>query len=377
MVLISTVALCLHTTLVKRPANYRVVTGAGWNIVSGDNPYAPELGLDRFKYSPLAGLLTIPFAQLPREGLFLFLLTQCALFFWGFPRWSRAAGYSLGLSSKLKWVALGSIALDLAVAIQNAQVNLGIFGLMLLGAAQYAEGKCFRSGLVLSLATNLKLFPFTLVLCLLTSWNAHFWVSVVGGTLAWFLLPAALLGIERNLELHRQWMQLMWRDEDRPFIMLDIGSFLERHFGIDGAIRYPVGVAVGIAIGIGCLVLFRRGERERLHRFLLPINGLYVLLFSYLSESPTSVLAVAGIFLIGATAVEKSGERIYWAAWVLALVLVPGLYSDFAPPHIEAWARAIHLKTVGYLYVTTMLLILFRASRMSPGGPSSDRMGER
>lgn len=285
------VSLCLHTALVKRPPNYRVVTEAAWNIIGGHNPYGAQLGLDWFKYSPLAGLATAPFAFLPDgPGLFLFLLAQCVVFSWGFWRWSLAAGYSL-LSSKLQWVALGSVALDLAVAIQNAQVNAAIGALMLLGAAQYAESKLVRSGLVLSLATNLKLFPFTLALCLLTDLNRRFWLSFFGGTLLWLLLPAALVGFDRDLELHRQWFRLMSHDEGRESIMLDLGSFLELQFGIDADIRNLLALSAGFVIGFACLILFRRGERPRLHRFLAPINGLYVLLFSYLSESPTSILA--------------------------------------------------------------------------------------
>jgi hypothetical protein len=38
-------------------------------------------------------------------------------------------------------------------------------------------------------------------------------------------------------------------------------------------------------MGLASFLLFRRSENERLHRFLFPGNGLYVLFFSYLSES--------------------------------------------------------------------------------------------
>ena len=80
---IGTLALCLHTAFVKEPPNYRVVVEASRNVLSGENPYGPELGLDRFKYSPLGGLLTAPFGLLPAgPGLLLFLLanarTSCA-----------------------------------------------------------------------------------------------------------------------------------------------------------------------------------------------------------------------------------------------------------------------------------------------------------
>jgi hypothetical protein len=370
---IGTLALCLHTAFVKEPPNYRVVVEASRNVLSGENPYGPELGLDRFKYSPLGGLLMAPFGVLPAgPGLLLFLLGQSVLFFWALGRWSAAAGYPFRSSTALPWIALGSFALDFAVAIQNGQVNVGIWALMLLGGALYAESKPIRSGLALSLATNLKLFPFTLGFCLLTGGNRRFWISLLSGTLLCLLLPAAVVGPGRGLDLHRQWLSLMSRDEAHELTMLDVGSFLELHFGIEAGIRAFLALAAGLVIGLGCWILFRRREEKRLHRFLVPLNGLYVLLFSYLSESPTSVLATGGIFLIGARAVEKRGQAgIYWVAWLTALTLVPLCYSDLAPPDLRDWARAVHLKTVGYLYVTAVLAALFlEDSRGTASAPS-------
>jgi Glycosyltransferase family 87 len=379
IVSLGTIALCLHTAFVKRPPNYRVVTEAARNILEGENPYGAELAIDWFKYSPLAGLLCAPFRVLPDgPGLFLFLLVQCVLFYWAFGRWSAASGYSLRHSPALLWIALASVALDLAVSIQNAQVNVAIWALMLLGGAQYAESRHLNSGLVLSLGTNLKLFPFTLGLCLLAGRNRVFWLSFLGGTVLWLLLPAALLGFGRNLEIHRQWHDLLYRDEGHEFDMLDLGSFLEIHFGIDAGVRTVLALSAGFVIGLTCLILFRRGEERRLHRFLVPVNGLYVLLFSYLSESPTSILATAGIFLIGARAhAGRARAGVYWILWSVALILVPALYSELAPPVLQSWSRALHVKTIGYLYVAAVLVVLFIESRSDREVHSRSRHHDR
>jgi hypothetical protein len=142
--------------------------------------------------------------------------------------------------------------------------------------------------------------------------------------------------------------------------MLDVGSFLELHFGLEGLL-YPLGFVVGAGLGLAALLLFQRGEHALLKRFLLPLNGLYVLLFSYLSESPTSVLAVAGIFLIGARAVTSERNAwVSWCAFALALALVPVFYSDMAPPMAQDWALGVHLKTVGYAYVFLANVLLMR-----------------
>lgn len=72
------------------------------------------------------------------------------------------------------------------------------------------------------------------------------------------------------------------------------------------------------------------------------------------------ILAAGGIFLVGARAVEtRERAGIYWAAWIAALVLIPGFYSDLAASSFQAWSRAIHLKTIGYFYVATVVVVLF------------------
>ena len=285
-----TVVICAHTAFFKWTPPYDVVTGAAQNIVQGINPYAPDPQLDFFKYSPLAGLLMLPFSVLPDTlGTFLSLLLQSLLFIWAFVRWARVAGYPLEGSTSTQWIAFFSVLFDAALAIQVGQWNVGIFALMLLGAAQYAEGKYMSSGLVLSLGTNLKLFPFTLGLCLLTGLKKRFWGAFFGGLVLWFLLPSLLVGIRHNFWLLSQWFQLMTWDVTRALDpMLDIATFSSLHFGVGESFRTPLAILFGMLIGAAIFYFFRRGEDRLLHRFLLPINGLYVVLFSYLSESATS-----------------------------------------------------------------------------------------
>jgi len=358
---ILTGGICLHVALIKQPLNYQVITAAAENILHGQNPYAPQQGLNFFKYSPLAGLLTVPFSLLWDEiGLFLFVFLQFWLFLWGFWYWSRTAGFRLEKSLSVFLLAFFSIIFDTTVNIQNCQVNAWILGLMLLGAAQYAEGKYIKSGLLLSLASNLKLFPFTLGLCLLTGFKKKYWAAFGGGVLFWFVLPAFFLGWKRNLTLLNQWIDLMSWDQTRSLNMLDIGSFLEKHFGLSAWWRNPLAILVGIAVGLGTWMLFHRRKYSLLHRFLLPINGLYILLFSYLSESPTSILAVPVVFLLAMEAL--SAHRLQWVfsiLWILALVLVPLFYSDLVPASWNLWARNFHLKTVGYLYLSVVFSFLF------------------
>lgn len=358
---IFTIGVCLHLSLIKKPDNYQVYVNAADNIFYKQNLYAKYGILDYFKYSPLAALVIVPFSLLIDElGMFLFLFLQYWLFFWGFWRWARSAGFHLELSSGMMFLAFVSVASDSILAIQICQVNAGIFGLMLLAAAQYSEGKHLKSGLLLSLATNLKIFPFTLAFCYLVDFKKKFWLAYWIGLVFWFLLPIVFLGADYNFELLGEWFKLMTWDQTRNLEMLDIGNFLDLHFGIPQAVRNPMAVIFGLLIGAAAFYLFRKRRSELIGRFLLPVNGLYVLLFSYLSESATSILATPAIFLIAMEAFkEKTQAWRYWMLWILTMLLIPVFYSDLVLKSWSWWARGFHLKTVGYVYISIIIGILF------------------
>ena len=361
LLFIFTVGVCLHLSLIKKPDNYQVYVNAADNIFYEQNLYAKYGILDYFKYSPLAALLIVPFSLLIDElGMFLFLFLQYWLFFWGFWRWAKSAGFRLDQSSRMMLLAFISVVSDSILTIQICQVNAGIFGLMLLAAAQYSEGKYLKSGLLLSLATNLKIFPFTLALCFLTDFRKKFWLAFWIGLVFWFFLPALFIGQSFNFELVSEWYKLMTWDQTRNLEMLDIGNFLDLHFGIPQAARNPLAVLFGLLIGAAALFLFRKSKTGLTSRFLVPVNGLYVLLFSYLSESATSILATPAIFLIAMEALkEKKRASWYWILWILALLLIPVFYSDLVLKSWSWWARGFHLKTVGYIYISIIIGFLF------------------
>jgi hypothetical protein len=358
---IFTVGVCLHISLIKKPDNYQVYVNTAENIFYKQNLYAKYGILDYFKYSPLAALMIVPFSLLIDEvGMFLFLFLQYWLFFWGFWRWAKSSGFRLDQSSSMMFLAFISIVSDSILAVQICQVNAGIFGLMLLAAAQYSEGKHLKSGLLLSLATNLKLFPFTLAFCFLAGFKKKFWLAFWIGLAFWFFLPVLFIGADYNFELLREWYNLMTWDQTRNLEMLDIGNFLDLHFGIPQAVRNPMAVLFGLLIGGATLCLFRKGRTELINRFLVPVNGMYILLFSYLSESATSILATPAIFLVAMEALkEKTRAWRYWILWILAMLLIPVFYSDLVPRSWSWWARGFHLKTVGYIYISIVIGFLF------------------
>ncbi len=312
---------------------------------------------------PWRVLVIYPFSRLVDEvGAFLFVFLQFWVFFWGFWRWAKIAGFDLGTSRGMMVLAFCSAILDTTLSVQICQVNALLFGSMLLSAAYYREEKFVKAGLLLSLVTNLKLFPFPLALCFLLGFKKKYWIAFWSGLLGWFLLPAVFLGWGYNLELLKNWVKLMTWDQTRglDLEMLDIGSFVEFHFGISQGIRNPLALGIGLLIGLGTFYLLQKKRHLLIDRYLVPVNGLYILLFSYLSESATSVLATTSIFLLAMYAWQaKKLAWLFWIFWALALLLIPWFYSDGVPQAWTLWARAFHLKTIGYIFVSLVLGYIF------------------
>jgi hypothetical protein len=102
LLVIFTIGVCLHLSLIKKPDNYQVYGNAAENLFYKQNLYVKYGILDYFKYSPLAAIMIVPFGFLIDEvGMFLFLFLQYWLFFWGFWRWAKSAGFRIDQSSSM------------------------------------------------------------------------------------------------------------------------------------------------------------------------------------------------------------------------------------------------------------------------------------
>jgi hypothetical protein len=182
---------------------------AGAAVNRGESPYlVDEHGpLGSFAYAPAYAYLFLPLSQLE--------------YLWACRVWMAANWALTVLGCWLAWRLLNDKepiswpALALAVAACGAylwsNLRMGQAAmLMVVGCLGWAwcrrRGRPFTGGLALAGACALKLAPALLLPYLLLRRDGRGLAGVVAGSLGLFLLPAAWVGGEGTVELHRQWL---------------------------------------------------------------------------------------------------------------------------------------------------------------------------
>lgn len=269
---------------------------AGIYFGQGLDPYVETLRFgasNQFKYSPLFAMAVAPLRHVaPSAVLHLWVLSGAVVFWWGVVRW-------VPLTWRPWWgltVALLACAVELTTSLGIYQINAVIVGLTLLGLAECRDGRGASGGALLMLATNLKVFP---VIFLLAGVRRGGWQYLVGATatgLVSFLLPALVVGLQANLELHLSWLSQITHDTVGAGI-LDVSSALARVgaprlgcvmwwaifwtalllFGLVAAQRQALGTAWGAWISLGLCAFVLLSPRTEVATFVV-VGPVYVLL---------------------------------------------------------------------------------------------------
>lgn len=311
------------------------------------SPYqAYAVNLDQFKYSPLfawgfGGLMTFTQefgVEHWRSTLQVWTLVNSFLFWLGVCRWidfrkSRPSWF---------WIFFSACFLSLDLCLWYAQSNALIVGLMLIGLAEFKEGRQGWAGFFLALATNLKVFPFFLALLLFKQGNRRYF-SVFALTLITSLfVPALHVGWQPNLTFLKEWVEILGSDMQGRGI-LDLQTVL-------GQGRWLSFLILGIT-SIGFWGRFSDRELPWISAALSAI-----LLTNPRTELPSFVIAgVALLFLV-----ETILERFKKWAWVIALPLFAvAYYLAFQESRFTA-AKLVHgeMKTWGTLFIWVLGVIL-------------------
>jgi hypothetical protein len=200
----------------------------GIAFINHHDPYAYTLKygtFNQFKYSPLCALLMAGLARLnpiaPVDALWVLL--GMGTFFFGLSRW-------INFSGKLRSIlplALIACVVEVSVSLSVKQINALIIGWILIGLAEYRDGRLWSSGAILMIATNFKVYPIIFLLPLAFPFKRSYWLGALGGGLFAFLFPVLFVGWSHNLQTHLAWVHVVI-NESSGVGALDIFSTLQR-----------------------------------------------------------------------------------------------------------------------------------------------------
>ncbi len=269
--------------------NYVIFKNSFFNLVQQKDLYQlyPQLQWDLYKYSPTFALFFGLLAWLPNiVGLILWNLLNAGVLVWAI----RALP---ALSDKKKAFILLYVLVELVGSLQNSQSNALMAGLM-IGAFAMAEKQRFIFALALVICSvYIKLFGLAgFAIFIFYPKKLKNAIACVVITAVFFILPLAVVPFKQLLFLYKSWGGLLKQDNDAS-LGLSIFGWLQTWFNL--------AVPRVWVLAAGLLVYFIPFTRLSLYKniafryCILASTLLWVIVFNHKSESPTFIIAVAGV----------------------------------------------------------------------------------
>ena len=305
---------------------------------------------DYFRYSPSFALAFGAFAWMPDlVGLILWNTLNVAVLFLGW--------MALPLrDDRVRLAAAWFAAVEVMTALQNAQSNVLIAGLLLLTFAFLERRQMALAPLMIVVAAFTKLFglvAFSLFLLYPEKKRFILFSALWGIVVA--LLPLLVVSPAELVRLYESWWRLLSMDYAGS-AGLSVMAWLQSWFHLNPP-RVPRAVVTLIGIALFCWPLTQvERYRDFNFRLLFLCNVLiWVVIFNYKAESSSYVIAISGVAL---WYFSRARNRLDLALVSLAFIFtclsptdvfpsslsaaffVP--YSIKAVPCILIWGKVIH-----------------------------------
>ena len=304
--------------------NLSIFRSASLNLFAGRDLYAahPEQHFDFYKYSPTFALLFAPLAYLPFALAFLCWSLLNGLLLW----------YALDrlLPEREATVALALLYLEVLLALQYGQSNALVAALMILAFLAFEGRRQVGAAVSITGGAAVKLFPLAaLSLAVFHPRRLRFGAIFIAVFAAAVALPLVAIPLGDLLAQYRSWHAIEAKDALRRGYSLM--HYTHAWFGVDWP-NWPQ-QAAGTALLL--LPLGLRPERwasSAFRRLFLSSLLVYSVLFNHASESPSFVVAYAGIVI---WYVSAPPSRLRMAIMALTLLVMVVHDVDVVPRWVK------------------------------------------
>ena len=304
--------------------NLSIFRSASLNLFAGRDLYAahPEQHFDFYKYSPTFALLFAPLAYLPFALAFLCWSLLNGLLLW----------YALDrlLPEREATVALALLYLEVLLALQYGQSNALVAALMILAFLAFEGRRQVGAAVSITGGAAVKLFPLAaLSLAVFHPRRLRFAAVFIAVFAAAVALPLVAIPLGDLLAQYRSWHAIEAKDALRRGYSLM--HYTHAWFGVDWP-NWPQ-QAAGTALLL--LPLGLRPERwasSAFRRLFLCSLLVYSVLFNHASESPSFVVAYAGIVI---WYVSAPPSRLRMAIMALTLLVMVVHDVDVVPRWVK------------------------------------------
>lgn len=371
-------------------SDFTVFYLAAKNLLAGDKVYMISFGLDPglYKYSPVALLFFIPYTIFPFKVAaiihllilsfcywYSYLLIRKILSIWFFPQ-VKHEGWLLSL-------AVICTLIFFVKELYLGNVNILLILLCLIALNDILLGKQWTAGILLGIVLLAK--PFFLILILPLALRKKF--KTLTGTafalFAGFIIPFFIMGFQRSLLLHIDWMKTMLTHGSDFPSMNSIDYLLSYYFfpNLTEYAMYIIIIAAGILAGWFVVVNIRReklintakGTEEK--NFIIEWFLLLAIIPSVLKTDTEHFLASIPIitFIIYYIAVSRR----FWLIPVMVILIFfyGGNSQDALGKDLSYLLFSMGLIGISNLLLILMTLFLyldFRNLKSGTGAPNID-----
>jgi len=317
---VSAALVTVQQAILGHSNNLSIFRSASLNLFAGRDLYAahPEQHFDFYKYSPTFALLFAPLAYLPFALAFLCWSLLNGLLLW----------YALDrlLPEREATIALALLYLEVLLALQYGQSNALVAALMILGFVAFEGRRQLGAALSITAGAAVKLFPLAaLSFAVFHPRRLRFAAVFIAVCAAAVALPLVVIPVGDLLAQYRSWHAIEAKDALRRGYSLM--HYTHAWFGVDWP-NWPQ-QAAGTALLLLPLALHsNRWESPEFRRLFLCSLLVYSVLFNHASESPSFVVAYAGIVI---WYVSSPPSRLRTAIMALTLLVMVVHDVDVVP----------------------------------------------
>ncbi|WP_027385060.1 glycosyltransferase family 87 protein [Epilithonimonas caeni] len=313
--------------------NYLIFKGVFYNTLQEKNIFLqyPDLFFDSNHYGIFFSLLIAPFAMMPDGlGAVLWNVTSTLVFLY--------AIYKLPFSDRKKsffaWLCLQ----EFITAATYFQFNIILTGLLMLSAIYIYERKETQSAFSILIGTFVKVYGIVGLSAFFFIKNKlRFIISLIIIAILFFVLPMLISSPKFGVQSYIDWYVSLAEKN------LSNRSLTSRQdYSLMGVVRRVLGrtdlsnllfVIPGFVLFMLPYLRIKQYKNLSFQLMILASTLLFVVLFSSGSESPTYIIAVAGVMLW--FLMQKNISKIDIAILIFVIILTCFSFSDLFPKSVK------------------------------------------
>jgi hypothetical protein len=317
------VAATLQQGVAHQNNNFLIFRAASLHLLHGQDLYAayPALHKDFYKYSPSFALLFLPFA-LPPFAL--------AMLLWNALN-AGALYLTLGtvLPRRAADTACAIVFLDMLGSLQNVQSNAVVAALIIGSFAAYERRRTVLGSVAVITGAAIKIFPLAgASFAIFHPRRGRVAVALVVAAVVMLLLPLLVTPPATIVAQYASWRAIETKDAlARGFSVMEMLQLL---FHRDWP-NWPLQLAGVVALVAPVLARRDRWSEWSFRRLYLCSVLVFCVIFNHQAESPTFVIAIAGVAIWFTSLTRRT--RLDWALMAL-VVLGTILASSDAMPRV-------------------------------------------